>query len=423
MLHYAWGHASTGDMAIAPGMIALIKKVLPTAKISLLTLHAGDRYVQTQRYLQSHFPDVQVYPDFFAPMIPEKDPAQRWWRFMNVALNPAEALALVGPEHREGARAWRDADLRLYTPSMQLTYHPKGGPQGLRFWLPVVVAQRLGLSYSLWAQSFGEIAPPGMEMLKQFLDDALMVTTRDTVSLDVLREAGVSQPAVAFSPDTTLYFDRRDDAWAASFLAECGLAPGEFLLVLPRTYGFWGAIPSEESLSFRMGKVAHAIESWVRVTGKQVLIGYELPREKERTATYLWPLLSESAKSKSRFFQGEWTAEAALSVYASARAILSMERYAVLFALTAGVPVLHPTTRELGFRLEALDHVGLADWHVDIDTVSAEGLASALIHMDVEQASASKRAVEARHSLRETGFQALRTLVERISPGVVLRDA
>ena len=58
-----------------------------------------------------------------------------------------------------GARAWREADLRLHTPSMQLTYHPTTGSKGLRFWLPVVLAQRLGLAYALYGQSFGEIAP------------------------------------------------------------------------------------------------------------------------------------------------------------------------------------------------------------------------------------------------------------------------
>src|SRR5690606_12332079 len=132
-----------------------------------------------------------------------------------------------------GVRAWREADLRLYTPSMQLTYHPKGGLSGLRFGLPVDFAQRLGLPYALYGQSFGDIDPPGMEMLSCFLVDTQRVTARDTTSLDVLRQAGVEASKIGFAPDTSPYFERRDDAWAQAYMTDHGLSAGEYFLVLP----------------------------------------------------------------------------------------------------------------------------------------------------------------------------------------------
>lgn len=423
MLHYAWGHSSTGDMAIAPGMIALIKEIIPTATISLLTLHGNERYVETERYLQSLFPDVHVYPDFFASLMPEKEPNQRWWRFMTLGLDPEDALARVADVHVRGVRAWRDADLRLYTPSMQLTYHPKGGTQGLRFWLPVVFAQRMGLPYALYGQSFGDIDPPGMEMFARFLQDSLMVTARDSTSLAVLNQAGVVRPQTGFTPDTSLYFEHRDDDWAEAFLTDHGLDPGGYLLVLPRTYGFWGVVPSEETLNLRMSKLAQTIEAWVRATGRKALIGYELPREKERTVSYLWPLLSDDVKAKCVRFDGEWTAEAALSVYAQSRTILTMERYAVFFALTAGVPVLHPTTAELGLRLEALNIADVADWHIDIDQVPTEELSARLIHLDADHERQSARSAEAARRLRTMGHTEMRRLAERIAPSAALKEA
>jgi polysaccharide pyruvyl transferase WcaK-like protein len=272
MLHYAWSHGSTGDMGIAPGMLALLRETLPQAQISLLSMRSGDGYHETKDYLQSLYPDVSVYEDPFASLLSAKEPERRWWQLFQIALDPEGAVARAAQNHPEAVAAWRDADLRMYTPSMQLTYHPKGGPSGLRFWLPVILAQRLSLPYALYGQSLGDIKWPGDEMLQMFLQDAVMATARDMTSLEYFRAVGIDTPLMGFVPDTTVFYDRKDGAWAEDFLRQEGLTAGEYLLVLPRTYGFWGVQPSEQVQSARMHKMAQAIEGWIEQTDCQALI-------------------------------------------------------------------------------------------------------------------------------------------------------
>ena len=95
---------------------------------------------------------------------------------------------------------------------------------------------------------------PGMKIMRnngldaatrELLDGASFVFLRDSVSLRVVREAGVKSPIIEFGPDGAFAADVRDDAAAATFLQTHQLTTGEFLCCIPnlRNAPYWRIKP------------------------------------------------------------------------------------------------------------------------------------------------------------------------------------
>lgn len=410
---YAWGYESTGDMAIAPGLLRLIREALPGVTPSIHTYATDpDSHNRTARYLHRFEPDLVVHPDPFAALLGRGTPEQLQWRFYSLLLDSDRALEESRRLHPGAIDSWLSADLRLFNSSMQLTH--RADCRGLRYWLPNALSRQLKRPYALWSQSFGEIAFPGREMLNLFLSDSELFTNRDLYSLEVLSKLPLHGPITGYTADPVVFFDHRDPDWAGQFLRAQGLRPGQFLIVLPRTFDFWGAEPRPEVLSDRIDTLVRTIEEWIARTGQNVLIGYELPREKERSQQLLWPRLRASAREKCRLFSGSWTAEQALATFSQASVVLSMERYSVYLALNAGVPVLHPTTNEISLRMDVLDRMGLSESHVMIDERSHEDLVGKLLTLRESRETHLRKAAIGVASSRAESIQTMQSLWRRL---------
>lgn len=373
---YAWSHHTTGDMAIVLGLVRLLQQALPEVTPLVYTVESAPDHGRTARYLHGLEPHLKVYPDPFSPLVAGKTPEQRAWKFQ-AQLTSSDPLPVVTGPAAAGLKAWADADLRLFNSSMQLS-HRQDGKQ-FRYWLPNAVARRLSLPYALWSQSFGRIDYPGVEMLRHFLGDSLLLTNRDRYSEKLIRSLGFTKPILGYTSEPILFFDYSDQAWGDQFLAQHDLERDRFLVVLPRTYEFWGEETPAKVLDARMSKLAHAINRWVETTRQKVLITYELPREVARIRTKLWPHLSTLARRQAVIFGQPWKTEQAMAVFERAHAMLSMERYTVYLGLTAGIPVLHPTSNAISLRMDVLDQMKLGRYHVSIDKCSPAELADRLL--------------------------------------------
>jgi len=414
-LTYAWGGTSSvGDMAIAPGMVRLIKEADPEAKITVYTLSSGQDWEKARDYLLSCDPTLSVHPDPFSPLLGKRPDDELWWRLCYMALDPAGFLKECPPERRAAIADWLAADLRLFNCSMQFTYMKKGAGSRLKFWLPNLLAYRLRLPYALWGQSFGNIEAPGPEMMRLVFNDALAITGRDQDALHKLQAARVTRPLTGLVPDSSLFFEQRNESWAASFLMEYGLKADEYLLVLPRTFEFWSRRLESQALQERLSKLVAAVTAWVKETGLKVLFSYELPRETEETKQLILPLLAPEVREKCLLFEKQWTPEQAISVMARARAVLSMERYSVYLTMTAGTPVVHATSHEPSLQMDVLDRLGLADCHLKIDEIAGDALATAVLDLHHRHGHYADLIRKGREKLKAESVALMKELLSRL---------
>jgi hypothetical protein len=66
------------------------------------------------------------------------------------------------------------------------------------------------------------------------LKKASFIFTRETISIDHLKKAGISGDHVAFAPDATFFLNIQDKEKADQFLKENGLEDRKFICAVPR---------------------------------------------------------------------------------------------------------------------------------------------------------------------------------------------
>ena len=291
LLNFVWGHTNIGDAAITPGTLAHLHKHFPEAEITLFSsaTEGSERYEATSQYLRS-FSSCRILPNPFRELA-RKDPVGFFFQVSRFETESGRFLKCLHQTAPEAFQAIFEADLIYYNSGMTLTYNNRGESTStstlLTNWSPILLAGALGTPCVLWGQSCGPLDWPADELAREYLPQCLAITTRESESLKFLRDLNVQGPHLAFAPDTTIYFDRRDDAWADAFLKSHGLRPGEFLVAVIRTYGWWGKKLEGERLDRHMECIAAAIDHWVRRTGLPVVIAPECLREIPRAKEFL----------------------------------------------------------------------------------------------------------------------------------------
>ncbi len=348
-----WQDVNIGDIAHTPGLIALLKKRMPQAK---LILWKRSRSEKVETMLTHYYPDVRIIHG-------------------NVVDNV--------PQSEEVKQAFREADFFL---------HGSG---------PLVVAadyleawqQQTGKPFGLFGVTIPDIYPS----LKTLLSKASLIFTRETASIEVLRKAGLTGNHIAFAPDATFALTIRDDVKANAFLVANDLKPRQFICAIPRLRvtpyykikadSGWSdeKIRQVDELNDQWKEIDHAklreaMITWVRQTGYKVLVCPEMTYQADLLNELLIDPLPADVKAKV-VRHGYWLPDEAASVYAQAHTVLSFECHSPIMAAVNGTPCFYLRQPQDTIKGQMYYDLGLGDWTFEIEQTTGKQIADRLMEV------------------------------------------
>jgi polysaccharide pyruvyl transferase WcaK-like protein len=359
LLCTGWQTRNIGDVCFTPAMLTALRRYIPEADVTCWVKNAND---DVRRMIRRDFPN---------------------FREVNGAIGDAPVR-----------QAFEEMDLFLYNSGMVINYgfvyqQATSWDAVMGALLPLYRAKELGKPYGIYAQTFDAFAEPSPMVVRRVLSEASFVYTRDTISLDVLRGAGVKPPAMDFAPDIALQYRQRDDARAKAYLQSAGLEPGKFLMSI----GHY-AVLTRPSVKDRgpehCARMRAVIERWIRETGLPVLLAPEDDREMALNKEALLDPLPAAVKAQVKLRQTFWLPDEALSVALASRTMFNMEPHLNLMALANGLPCLHCYDYAFGKKAQMFADFGMGKWAFDLNKASAAEMGDALLAVHQDYAGAQR---------------------------------
>src|SRR6185436_15761046 len=176
----------------------------------------------TLRVIEQHLPDVRVV--LWAAKIDERVTAMLQARFPKVEILQG---SLTG-------KAEKDEKLRQAIASADLYLRNSGMGQETVF---MEHCRKIGKPYGLYGQSYFSnfVEGKGAAERKELLNGAAFIYTRESKTLEILRNAGVKPPVLEFGPDGCFGIDVRDDARGLATMKKLGLEDRKFITIELRT--------------------------------------------------------------------------------------------------------------------------------------------------------------------------------------------
>ncbi|WP_201301009.1 polysaccharide pyruvyl transferase family protein [Sunxiuqinia indica] len=374
LLLSGWQDVNIGDIAHTPGLLRVLLTFLPKAKVILWKRSLAIEPVK--ELLHRNFPNVKV---IYGNVDDDKK------------VTSVEVLD-----------AFKESDIMIHGsgPSVQ-------GQKNLEAWL-AATGKPFGI-FGVTIQSVGK-------SLKELLSKASFIYTRETASLEVLSESGISGEHVSFVPDATFFMEIRDDQRAAAFLAENGLETKKFICAVPRLrrtpyYKFTDWKWSEERIKNveetnskykeeDHAKLREAMIRWVRETGNKVLVCPEMVYEVEIMDELLIDPLPEDVKPYV-VKRGYWMPDEAASVYRNAHSVLSFECHSPIIALHNGTPAFYLRQPEDTIKGQMYYDLGYDDWVFEIMETEGKQIADQLMTVHVNYKMAQEQIVKTNERIRK----------------------
>ncbi len=328
LLRSSWQTVNIGDIAHTPGVLRLLEEHFPAAEVRLWPSNVGDG---VEAMLRRRFPNLVI---------------------------------VQGSEAQRAAFAECDFLLHGSGPSLVAS-------KDVERW-----RRETGKLYGV----FGITVSAVDESLRELLSGARFVFFRDSVSLTLARERGVSCPVMAFGPDGAFAADVRDDARAAAFLAARGLEPGKFLCCIPRyRYTPYWEIHSERpkdaarhARNEEMKERDHAplraaIIAVARETPLKILL---CPEDRTQVALGRAQVLDQlpaDVRDRVVWRESYWLTDEAISTYVQSAGLFGLEMHSPIMCIGHGVPALVGRFAEQTSKGIMWRDVGLGDWLFDWD--------------------------------------------------------
>ena len=379
-----WQDVNIGDIAHTPGLIALLKKRLPKAKLILWKKSKSDF---AEGMLKKHYPDMQIIH--------------------------GQVSKEGEPQSDEVKKAFSTADFFLHG----------SGPS-------VVAADYLDSWQKQTRKPFGifgvtiqDITPD----LKRIIQNASFIFTRETASIAKLKEAGLEGKHIAFAPDATFAMDIHDDPAAAKFISDNKLADRKFICVIPRlrrtpyykirpNNAGWSAerIREVDELNDKWKEIDHAklreaMVAWVRKTKGKVVVCPEMTYQLDVMDELLINPLPDDVKPYI-VKHGYWLPDEAASLYKRAQAVLSFECHSPIIAAANGTPCFYLRQPEDTIKGQMYYDLGLADWTFEIEQTNAKRITERLLEVNAGYNTALKKVQTAMSNVRER-YNAVFTIV------------
>ena len=359
LLRNGWQSINIGDIAHQMGMLEMLEKHLPEATISFW---ASNLENGAKELVQKRFPKTIILEgkDTIAAAIKECD-----------FLLHGSGSGFVA---QKDVGRWRDE-----------TNKP----------------------YGVFGISFFKNNPEGIRIL----NGAKFVYFRDSESMRVAKEQGLTTPIAEFGPDCAFgVVSLRNDAAADAYLAEKGLEHGKFLCCIPRYRWtpFWTVkkgrafdskkdARNQEMKEHDHAQLREGIIQVVTQTDMKVLICCEdmtqIPLGKEM----IYDKLPEDVKKKCVWRDKYWLTDEALSVYNRSAGLFGNEMHSPIMCISSGIPAIvcrfkEQTTKGIMWR-----DIGLDEWLFDLDDPEKyKRIAPTILSLAKDPAAAKAKAAKAR---------------------------
>ncbi len=398
LLREALQYENIGDSGRVPGTIRLFYLHLPDAEVTLWpwSLHERERAI-----LQRTFPKLRIVE--------------------------GEIDARGKASNAELADAWANANFFTSPAKNARTY---------------VEWAATGRAYGFFGSAFDPITDratrPGgatLDELKDAIDrvpageferkfgaralyeKASFIFCRDTLSLRFLRQQKLNPGQLEFGPEGCFAIAVRDEARAEAWLRRVGLKGDDYLCVVPRLrytpYYRVKNLPRSDSdytvdaLNDATTTSDHAplremITLWVRNTGAKVIACPEMTYQIQTAKEQLIDPLPDDVKKHVIWRDSFWLPNEAASVYARARAVVSVECHSPIIALANGTPTLHVRQPVDTVKAQMFRDIGVGDWLFEIEKTSGADLWAALKTIDADLPRARARVREVMAKVADT---------------------
>lgn len=355
-----WQDVNIGDIAHTPGLLHILETYIPEAKIILWKKSKGE---EVAALLHKNFPKVNIV-------------------YGNV--NKENRV-----ENQEVLVAFKQADIMVHGSGPSVV-----GQVNLEAW-----QLHNKKPFGIFGVTIQEINP----VLKDLLQKASFIYTRETKSLEVLENAGISGDNVSFAPDATFFLDIQDQGTADQFLLDNQLEERKFICVIPRLrvtpyYKInqvnWSEdrIKQVEALNNNKKEVDHAklreaMIMWVRETGNKVLVCPEMTYQVDIMDELLIDPLPVDVKPYV-MKRGYWMPDEAASVYAKAHTVLSFECHSPIIAAANGTPFFYLRQPEDTIKGQMYYDLDFNDWIFEIEQTQGKQISDQLriVYQNYEEA-------------------------------------
>ena len=386
LLRSSWQTMNIGDIAHSPGIIAILEEHIPEAKVILWASDVG-RGVRAM--LLKRFPNLEIIT-------------------------------------AGGRRATLDREPEVHSLFKTIDFFLHGSG-------PYLVAQR---HVDQWARMtkkpFGVygISLPGQrtdDAIISLLSQASFVFFRDSVSLELAKNKGVTAPVMEFGPDGAFAFDILNEQAANKFLKKYELKTGKFLCVIPRyrktpyweipgrerpeiewreTYDHNQLMAEQDLLPYRK-----AIIEVVRQTSMHVLICPEDMTQLSLGKKFLYNPLPNEVKKNVVWRDSFWLPDEALSTYLQSAGLFGLEQHSPILCIGNGVPAFVGRFKEQTSKGFMWKDIGLSEWYFDSDTkFDMEQLVPKVLRMAKHPEEARKKALRAKAFVEQRQLQTMQVL-------------
>jgi hypothetical protein len=247
---------------------------------------------------------------------------------------------------------------------------------------------------------------------RELISGARFALFRDSVSLKLAKEQGITCPVMAFGPDGAFATDVRNDVAASAFLQSHGLEEGRFLCVIPRLRNtpYWEIrhrpmTPEEEKKNIRNeamkehdnAPLREAIIAVVRQTPLKILV---CPEDESQVAVgkeMLVDPLPTDVKGKVVWRDHFWLTDEALSTYRRSAGLFGLEMHSPILCIGNGILAIVCRFAEQTSKGYMWRDIGLGDWLFDRNKdADIARILHAVLEMAKNPAAAHQKAVKAR---------------------------
>jgi len=382
LLTSGWQDINIGDIAHTPGLLAILNERLPQATIILWKKSKSE---QVEALLNKHYPKVRI-------------------------INGQVDKTTFAPETDEVKAAFRQADFFLHG----------SGPSVVAADFVESWHRQTGKPFGIFGVTTQDITPALAELLKH----ASFIYTRETASIDKLKQAGLSSPHIAFAPDATFAMTIQDRERAQQFMQANGLQPKKFICAVPRlrrtpyyklkpNNSGWSPeyIKEMDALNDKWKEIDHAklreaMITWVRQTKNKVVLCPEMTYAVNIMDELLVRPLPDDVKPfvvKHDY----WMPDEAASLYAQAHTVLSCECHSPIIALTNGTPAFYIRQPQDTIKGQMYYDLGLKDWTFEIEQTTGKQIADQLMQVHADYPTAERNIAQSLKKVRkqyETAF-------------------
>jgi polysaccharide pyruvyl transferase WcaK-like protein len=389
LLRSGWQTVNIGDIAHTPGVLAVIERNIPNARVILWPGRPLD--LGAEPMLRKRFPKLEILASDTA---------------VGDAFRRADVLvhgSAAGIGSSEQFARWRKETGKKY---------------GF-----------FGVGVSLSGEAASAKVSPALQSL---MTGSSFLFTRETASLANVKKVGVQGPELAFAPDGTFSMDLTNDVRAQSFLRENQLESKRFIAVVPRLrytpyHKFrktnWTAeeIQRRETVNEKRAESDHAklrevVQAWVTKTGYKALLVPEMTYELEIIDPLVYNPLPANVKSRVVPRRTYWLPDEAASVYKHAVAVISFECHSPIIAAGQGTPCMYVHQPEDGIKGHMWSDLGLGDWYFEVENTTGAQLAERLLSIHANYESAQQKVRDAVRNARRLQDEAMRKVARLVFP-------